>query len=55
VPSALLVILLGVGIGAFGLLEPDMYVIGIVVVLIGMIGVAVRLVDWLRWLRDALL
>ena len=54
-PTALLVILVGIGVGALGPLEPDMYVIGIVVVLIGMIGVLVRLIDWLRWLRDALL
>jgi hypothetical protein len=53
--SAALVILLGIGIGALGLLEPDMYVIGIVVVLIGGIGVLVRLADWLRWIRRSLL
>jgi hypothetical protein len=41
-----------VGIGALGLLEPDLYVIGIVIVIIGAIGVAIRAVDWLRWLAD---
>ena len=51
-PSALLVILAGAGIGALGLLEPDMYVIGIVIVIIGAIGATVRAVDWLRWLAD---
>lgn len=51
-PSALLVVLLGVGIGALGPLEPDMYVIGLVVLLIGAVGVAVRGMEWLRWLAD---
>ena len=53
-PSALLVVLGGVGIGALGLLEPDMYVVGIVIVIVGAIGVAVRTVDRLRWLADLL-
>jgi hypothetical protein len=54
VPSALLVVLAGVGIGALGLLEPDLYVIGIVIVIVGALGVAIRAVDRLRWLADLL-
>jgi hypothetical protein len=50
VPTALGVVLLGFGLIALGLLEPDMYVIGIVVVLIGAIGATIRGIEWLRWL-----
>ena len=46
--SALLVMLLGLGIGALGLLVPDLYVVGLIVILIGGIGVLVRLADWYR-------
>jgi hypothetical protein len=46
--SALLVMLLGLGIGALGLLVPDLYVVGLIVILIGGIGVLVRLGDWYR-------
>ncbi|HEY2297060.1 MAG TPA: hypothetical protein VGH43_04990 [Jatrophihabitans sp.] len=46
-----LVFLLGCGLTAFGLLSPTMYDIGIVVIIIGLVGVAVRSVDVLRWLR----
>jgi hypothetical protein len=49
--AALLVVLLGFGLGALGLLEPDLYVIGLLVVVIGGVGVLVRLIDWLRWVR----
>ncbi|HEY4458922.1 MAG TPA: hypothetical protein VGN81_31705 [Pseudonocardiaceae bacterium] len=38
----------GLALGAFGLVDPDMYVIGLVVVLIGAIGFVVRLADRLR-------
>jgi hypothetical protein len=51
VVQALCVVLLGLGLGALGLLEPDLYVIGLLVVLVGGVGVLVRLVDWVRWLR----
>ncbi len=44
------VLVLGLGIGACGLLQSDMYVIGAVVVFIGTVGLVVRTVDlWLRW------
>ena len=49
--QALSVVFLGLGLGALGLLEPDLYVIGLLVVLVGGVGVLVRLVDWARWLR----
>jgi hypothetical protein len=43
---ALLVVLLA--LGALGLLVPDLYVVGLIVLLIGGIGVLVRLGDWYR-------
>lgn len=46
--AALAVFLLGVGIGALGLVETDMYVVGLVVMIIGGVGVLVRLGYW--WL-----
>ena len=46
--SAMLVVLLGLGIGALGLLVPDLYTVGLVVLLIGGIGVLVRVVDRYR-------
>lgn len=49
--QAMSVVFLGLGLGALGLLEPDLYVIGLLVVLVGGVGVLVRLVDWARWLR----
>jgi hypothetical protein len=52
VVEALLVVLLGLGLGALGLLEPDLYVIGLIVLTIGGVGVLVRLIDWLRWIRS---
>lgn len=50
--GALLVTVLGLGMGAFGLLEEDMYAIGAVVALVGAIGVLVRAVEWVRWLSS---
>ena len=44
--SAVLVMVLGLGLGALGLLLPDMYVVGLIVLGIGGIGVLVRLGDW---------
>ncbi|MCE0762238.1 hypothetical protein LWC35_04815 [Pseudonocardia kujensis] len=46
--SALLVVLFGLGLGALGLLLPDLYVVGLVVLLVGGIGVLARLGDWYR-------
>lgn len=42
------VIGLGIGIGALGLVEADMYVVGLVVLVIGAVGVLVAL--GYRWL-----
>jgi hypothetical protein len=44
--SAVLVMVLGLGLGALGLLLPDMYVVGLIVLVIGGIGVLVWLGDW---------
>ena len=49
--AALVVTLLGIGIGLAGMLQPDLYDVGIMVTFLGAIGVTVRLVDWLRWFR----
>jgi hypothetical protein len=48
---AAMVVVLGVGLGALGLVTPTMYDIAVVVVFIGLIGVAVRAVDAIRWIR----
>jgi hypothetical protein len=45
VVPAVLVMVLGLGLGALGLLLPDMYVVGLIVLVIGGIGVLVRLGD----------
>jgi hypothetical protein len=52
-PTALAVLVLGLGIGALGLVEDDLYVVGIIVVVIGGVGVLVRLVDGWRDRRAA--
>jgi hypothetical protein len=49
--AAGVVFLLGAGLTALGLVSPTMYDIGIVVMLLGAVGFAVRTIDWLRWLR----
>lgn len=49
---ATVVFLLGCGMIALGLITPTMYDIGIVVVVIGLVGFAVRFGDLLRWLRS---
>jgi hypothetical protein len=51
---AVAVVLLGIGIGFLGLLVPDLYAVGVVVLFIGAIGVLVRSVDWYRWIRETL-
>lgn len=47
-----LVTLLGIGITVGGLLQPDLYDIGVMVTFLGAIGVLVRAGEWLRWLRQ---
>ena len=44
--SVLLVVVLGLGLFAAGLLVPDLYVVGLLVIFIGGIGVLVRFGDW---------
>ena len=48
--AAIAVFLLGVGLTALGLLAPTMYDIGIMVIFLGAIGIAIRTIDWMRWL-----
>jgi hypothetical protein len=48
---AALVTLFGVLIGVLGIFHSDMYDIGVMVTFIGVIGIVVRLGDWVRWLR----
>lgn len=50
--AALLVVLAGFGIGVVGMVVPDLYVVGLLVIIIGGIGVLVRLVDWFRVLGE---
>jgi hypothetical protein len=46
-------VLLGLGVTFLGIVEPTMYDVGIVVVFVGLVGVGVRLGDWLiRWRRS---
>jgi hypothetical protein len=47
-----LVVFLGLVLFALGILLPDLYVIGLVVLVIGGIGVLVRLGDWYSRLRS---
>jgi hypothetical protein len=46
------VVLLGLAIGALGLITPTMYDVAVVVVFIGLIGIAVRALDLARWIRS---
>jgi hypothetical protein len=52
--AACAVVLLGIGTGVLGLLLPDLYAVGAVVVFIGTIGILVRSLDWYRWIRATL-
>jgi hypothetical protein len=50
--AVLVVLLLGLGLGALGLVAADMYAVGAIVLLIGAIGVLVRGADlWRRRYR----
>jgi hypothetical protein len=49
--AAMVVVLLGAGLTALGLLVPTMYDIGIMVMLLGIVGVGIRSIDLLHWLR----
>lgn len=45
------VLLLGVGIGALGLVESDLYIVGALLLFVGGVGVLVRLADLIRLWR----
>jgi hypothetical protein len=49
--QAIGVFLLGVLLTASGILVATMYDIGIVVMFIGAIGILIRFIDWLRFIR----
>jgi hypothetical protein len=49
--AAVAVVLLGAGLTGLGLLEPTMYDIGIMVMILGIVGVVIRSIELLRWLR----
>jgi hypothetical protein len=49
--AALTVTVIGVGIAVAGAWLSALYDIGIMVTFLGVIGILVRLVGWLRWLR----
>ena len=46
---AMLVTLLGLGLGVAGLWQSILYDVGVMVTFLGAIGVLVRLGDWMRW------
>lgn len=48
--AAITVFLIGAGLTALGIVQPLLYVIGIVVLIIAFVGLAVRLGDAVRWL-----
>lgn len=49
--AAFVVLALGLGVTALGVIEPDLYFVGLEVLFIASIGILVRLVDLARWLR----
>lgn len=51
-PTAIAVFLFGCGLVAAGLLWAGLYDIGILFMFLGLIGIGIRTVDWLRWLRS---
>jgi hypothetical protein len=53
-----LVILLGLGVGALGLVAADLYIVGLLILFVGIVGAAVAAGDWLmasasKWRRPA--
>jgi len=48
--AAMAVFFVGVVLTALGPLQPTMYDIGIMVMLLGSVGIAVRTVELVRWL-----
>lgn len=51
-PTAISVFLFGCGLVAAGLLWAGLYDIGILFMFLGLVGIGVRAVDWLRWARS---
>lgn len=49
--AVMAVLLLGLGIGACGLLEPGLYFVGAELLFIGAVGLAVRAADLINWWR----
>jgi hypothetical protein len=47
--EAFLVVLLGAGLMALGTVESTMYDIAVVVILVGLIGILIRAVEWAKW------
>ena len=53
--AVFLVIVLGLGIGALGLVAADLYAVGVFVLFLGLIGLTVAAGDWLlRYLGNRL-
>jgi len=48
---AVLVVLAGLAVGVLGLMVPDLYVVGLLILIVGGVGVLVRFIDLLRILR----
>jgi hypothetical protein len=46
------VIAAGVALGALGLVEDEMYMVGAIIVFIGVMGLIVRLGEILPWVRE---
>ena len=47
-----IVIAAGVALGALGVVEDEMYMVGAIIVFIGVMGLVVRLGEMLPWVRD---
>lgn len=45
--AVILVILLGLGVGLLGIVEANLYVVGLLILFVGVIGAAVQAGDWL--------
>lgn len=48
VGAVALVILIGLGVGALGLVAADLYAVGVLILFLGAVGVAVVAGDWMR-------
>jgi hypothetical protein len=50
--TPMVVLLVGCGITTLGLVDSELWVIGLLIASIGAIGVLVRLADWVRLSRE---